>query len=118
MIQMFYLQCVSTGMSLYTLLSSNPLHLQLLGRNIMKSSLNTCKQLLTSSNCILQLLPSNITLLLQVLQPCCLQLCCRLLARKAFYQHLDILGCPGDHLGKEQGVVGVWWGDLGFGTTV
>merc|ERR1711970_1332848 len=102
-------------MSLNTLLSSNSLHLELLGRDIMESSLNTCQQLLTSSNRVLQLLPSNITLLLQVLQSCCLQLCCRLLARKAFNQHLDILGCPGDHLGEEQGVVCVRRGHLGGG---
>ena len=81
-------------MSLYALLSSNPLHLQLLGRNIMESSLNAGQQLLPLLDCLLKLLPSHLTLLLQVLQASSLQLCCGLLTwQKTININIIIILC-------------------------
>ena len=84
----------------------------------MESSLYAGQQLLPLLHCLLQLLPSHLTLLLKVLQASSLQLCSGLLTGQAFYQHFNILGSPGNHLGKEQGVVGVRGGNLGGGAAV
>ena len=54
-----------------------------------------------------QLFPGHLALLLQLPQSGRLELRRALLPRQTVDQHLDILPSPGDHLGKELGVVGV-----------
>ena len=83
-------QCVCSSVRLDELLRCDLLHLQLRCVDVAERCLQAGQQLLPLLHRGSQLLPSCLTVLLQLLETSCLQLSCALLPWQTVYQYLTI----------------------------